>query len=102
LPQLHNGREDELRWVRYGDDPASRWLVRFWDVGARLPEGDVPIWIGSVTQQQREPRMRLLTLALDDSLTQAPDDLLAPAWQGLRIQRVMGSNAGQPITLIAD
>jgi membrane protein DedA with SNARE-associated domain/membrane-associated phospholipid phosphatase len=102
LPQLHNGREDELRWVRYGDDPASRWLVRFWDVGARLPEGNVPIWIGSVTQQQREPRMRLLTLALDDPLAQAPDDLLAPAWQGLRIQQVMGSNADQPITLIAD
>jgi hypothetical protein len=46
--------------------------------------------------------MRLLTLALDDPLAQAPDDLLAPAWQGLRIQQVMGSNADQPITLIAD
>lgn len=102
LPQLHNGREDELRMVRYSDDPAHRWLVRFWDVGARLQEGDVPIWIGSVSQQQREPRMRLFTFALDDPLIHAPDDLLAPAWRGLRIQRVMGSNLDEPITLIAD
>ncbi len=55
--------------VRYGDDPTRRWLVRFWDVGARLQEGDMPIWVGSVSQQQREPRMRLFTFALDDPLT---------------------------------
>ena len=102
LPQLHNGREDELRWVRYSDDSANRWLARFWDVGARLQEGDTPIWIGSVSQQQREPRMRLFTLALDNPLAQAPDDLLAPAWRGLRIQRVMSSNTEPSITLIAD
>lgn len=102
LPQLHNGREDELTMVRYGDDPTRRWLVRFWDVGARLQAGDVPIWIGSVSQQQREPRMRLFTLALDDPLTHVPTDLLAPAWGGLHIQQVIGSNLDEPITLIAD
>lgn len=102
LPQLHNGREDELRMVRYGDDPASRWLVRFWDVGARLQEGDTPIWIGGISRQQREPRMRLFTFALDDPLSSVPDDLLAPAWQGLQIQQVMGSNSHPLITLIAD
>jgi undecaprenyl-diphosphatase len=102
LPQLHNGREDELRMVRYDADSASRWLVRFWDVGARLQAGDATIWIGSVSQQQREPRMRLFTLALDDPLTHVPTDLLAPAWGGLHIQQVIGSNPDEPITLIAD
>ena len=102
LPQLHNGREDELTLVRYGDDPNRRWLLRFWDVGARLQNREVPIWVGSVSQQQREPRMRLFTFALDDPLTRVPADLLTPAWQGLHIQQVMGSNSGEPITLIAD
>jgi len=102
LPQLHNGREDELTLVRYGDDPARRWLVRFWDVGARLRQDEVPIWVGSISQQQREPRMRLFTFALDDPLTHVPADLLAPAWRGLHIQQVMSSNSGEPITLIVD
>lgn len=102
LPQLHNGREDELTLVRYGDDPNRRWLLRFWDVGARLQDGEVPIWVGSVSQQQREPRMRLFTFALDDPLIRVPADLLTPAWQGLHIQQVMGSNSSEPITLIAD
>ncbi len=102
LPQLHKGREDEIRWVRYGDDPASRWLLRFWDVGVRLQDGAVPLWVGSVTRQQREPRMRLFTFALDDPLAKIPDGLLTSVWEGLHVQQVMGSNPGQPIILIAD
>lgn len=102
LPQLHNGREDELRMVYYDNDPTHRWLVRFWAVGARLQEGNVPIWVGSVSRQQQEPRMRLFTFALDDPSAHAPDYLLAPAWRGLHIQQVIGSNPDEPITLIAD
>ena len=102
LPQTHEGSEDDLTLVRYGDDPATRWLLRFWEVGARLQEGGQPIWVGSVSRQRLEPRMRLFTFAVDDPQTRAPADLLAPAWEGLQIRVVKGNNPGGRITLIAD
>jgi undecaprenyl-diphosphatase len=102
LPQIHDGSEDDLTMVRYGDAPNSRWLLRFWDVGGRLKEGDLPIWVGSVSHQKREPRMSLFTFAVDDPLTRAPADLLAPAWRGLKTRLVKGSDPNELITLIAD
>ncbi|MFZ1640257.1 MAG: VTT domain-containing protein [Candidatus Contendobacter sp.] len=103
LPQIHDGSEDDLTLVRYGDDPNTRWLLRFWDVGARLREGaGLPIWVGSVSRQKLEPRMRLFTFAVDDPQTHAPVDLLAPAWQGLQTRVVTGSDPDERITLIAD
>lgn len=102
LPQIHDGSEDDLTMVRYGDQPNTRWLLRFWDVEARLREGNLPIWVGSVSLQKLEPRMSLFTFAVDDPQTRAPADLLAPAWQGLRTRTVKGSNPNERITLIAD
>lgn len=102
LPQIHDGSEDDLTMVRYGDQPNTRWLLRFWDVEARLREGNLPIWVGSVSLQKLEPRMSLFTFAVDDPQTRAPADLLAPAWQGLRTRTVKGSNPNEHITLIAD
>jgi undecaprenyl-diphosphatase len=102
LPQIHDGSEDDLTMVRYGDDSNTRWLLRFWDVGARLKEGGSPIWVGSVSLQKLEPRLSLFTFAVDDPQTHVPADLLAPAWQGLRTRVVKGSNPNERITLIAD
>ncbi|HRZ23809.1 MAG TPA: VTT domain-containing protein [Candidatus Contendobacter sp.] len=102
LPQTHEGSEDDLTLVRYGDDLGTRWLLRFWDVGARLQDGGPPIWVGSVSRQKLEPRMRLFTFAVDDPQTRAPADLLAPAWQGWQTRVVKGSNPNERITLIAD
>jgi hypothetical protein len=102
LPQTHEGSEDDVILVRYGDDPDTRWLLRFWDVGARLREGGQPIWVGSISQQKLEPRMGLFTFAVDDPQTRVPVDLLAPAWQGLETRVVRGSNPNERITLIAE
>ena len=102
LPQIHDGSEDDLTMVRYGDDPNSRWVLRFWDVGGRLKESDLTIWVGSVSHQKLEPRMSLFTFAVDDPQTRVPADLLAPAWRGLRTRVVKGSNPNERITLIAD
>ena len=94
--------EDELRLAYYSADPDSRWVLRFWDVGVRLQEGDLPVWAGSVSHQKLEPRMSLFTFAVDDLLTRAPADLLAPAWQGLQTRVVNGGNPHEHITLIAE
>jgi undecaprenyl-diphosphatase len=102
LPQTHEGSEDDLTLVRYGDRPDTRWLLRFWDVGARLREGEQPIWIGSISQQKLEPRMSLFTFAVDDPQTRVPTDLLAPAWRGLQTRVVKGSNPNERIVLIAE
>ncbi|MBS1222684.1 MAG: superfamily protein [Proteobacteria bacterium] len=102
LPQTHEGSEDDLTLVRYDDGPDTRWVLRFWDVGARLREGGRPIWIGSVSRQKLQPRMQLFTFAVDDPQTRAPADLLAPAWQGLQVRVVKGSNPNERVTLIAD
>ena len=102
LPQIHDGSEDDLTLVRYGGEPNTRWLLRFWDVGARLKEGNLPVWVGSFSHQKLEPRMSLFTFAVDDPQIRAPADLLAPAWQGLRTRVVKGRNPNERITLIAD
>ena len=101
LPQIHDGREDALRLAYYGADPHSRWVLRFWDVGVRLQEGDLPVWAGSVSQQKLEPRMNLFTFAVDDPQTRAPADLLEPAWRGLKTWVMKGGNPQERITLIA-
>lgn len=102
LPQLHEGREDELTLVYDRGHTETRWLLRFWDVGERLQEGDAPIWVGGLSRQKRESRMRLFTLAVDDPPPQVPMNLLTPAWQGLQTRQVVGSNPTEFITLIAD
>ncbi len=102
LPQIHDGSEDDLTLVYYGADPNTRWLLRFWDVGARLLEREQLIWVGSVSQQKLEPHMGLFTFTMDDPQSRAPSDLLAPAWRGLRTRVVNGANPQERITLIAD
>ena len=102
LPQIHEGSEDDLTMVRYGDDPNTRWLLLFWDIGVQLQGSGLLIWVGSVSQQKLEPRMSLFTFAVDDPLTRAPADLLAPAWRGLQTRVVKGSNPHERITLIAE
>jgi len=102
LPQVHDGSEDDLTLVRYGDDPNTRWVLRFWDIGVQLKESGRPVWVGSVSYQKPELRMSLFTFAVDDPQARAPADLLAPAWQGLRIQVVKGAHPAERITLIAD
>ena len=102
LPQIHDGSDDDLTMVRYADGANTRWLLRFWDISARLKEGGIPIWVGSVSLQKLEPQIGLFTFAVDDPQTRAPADLLAPAWRGLRTQVVKGANPNERITLIAD
>jgi undecaprenyl-diphosphatase len=102
LPQIHDGREDALRLVRYDDPAATRWVLRFWDVDVRLVEGETPVWVGSISRQKLEPRMGLFTFAVDAPQTRAPVELLAPAWQGLRTRSVMGGNPHEHITLIIE
>jgi len=103
LPQTHAGREDALTLVRYDQDAQLRWVLRFWDVDARLGEGERPIWVGSLIRQKLEPRMHLFTFAIDDPLSRAPADLLAPAWQGLQTRVVQSETPGGPrITLIVE
>lgn len=102
LPQLHNGREDDLTLVRYATDPNQRWLLRFWDTGARLREGNVPIWLGSISQQQRQPHLRLFTFAIDDPAIPLALEILEPAWSGLQVQQVSTTNPTRLITLITD
>lgn len=102
LPQLHNGRDDDLTLMHYGSEPDQRWVLRFWDVGARLSPTHVPIWVGSISRQQLAPRMKLFTFALDNPLIEPPSDLLASAWHGLRTQRVKSANAGPALTLISN
>lgn len=102
LPQIHDGSDDDLRMVRYSEDGNTRWLLRFWDVGARLQEDKTPIWIGSFSVQKLEPRMRLFTFAVDDPQSRASVDLLVSAWQGLQARTVRGNAPGERITLISD
>jgi len=102
LPQIHDGSDDDLTMVRYADSVNTRWLLRFWDINARLKEGNIPIWMGSVSLQKLKPQISLFTFAVDDPQTRAPVDLLAPAWRGLRTRVVKGANPNERITLIAD
>jgi membrane-associated phospholipid phosphatase len=102
LPQIHDGSEDDLTMVRYDDQPDVRWVLRFWDIDAHLREDGLPIWVGSLIRQKKEPRMGLFTFAVDDPQSRAPSDLLAPAWRGLRTRVVNGANPQERITLIAD
>ncbi len=102
LPQTHEGSEDDVTLVYYSASPDRRWLLRFWDVGARLREEGQPIWVGSISQQKLESRMGLFTFAVDDPQSRAPADFLASAWQGLQIRVVKENASHEGITLIAD
>ncbi|PIE83447.1 MAG: hypothetical protein CSA09_00805 [Candidatus Contendobacter odensis] len=102
LPQTHNGQGDALRWVYYDNTSSARWVLRFWDVGARLSPESKTIWIGSITHQKIQSRMWLFTFTADDPQARTPHHILQPLWQGLKIQKVQRHDSDQAITLITD
>ena len=98
LPRVHNGRHDDLILTRPGDEPDTRWVLRFWASGTRLQNGP-PLWLGSLSLQGMERRMNFLAFAVDLPTTRTPTELLAPALQRLNQRTLAGSN--HPVTLIA-
>lgn len=83
LPRVHDGRHEDLNLIYPGDKPDTRWVLRFWAADVRLEDGDIPIWLGSLTRQGLEQRMGLLSIAEDRPVSQSPHELLASSLHGL-------------------
>lgn len=100
LPQVHDGRHASLTLTHAGDTPASRWVLRFWDSGWRLQDGNVPVWVGSFSLQGLARRLPFFSLTIDLPYIEVPRDLIAPALHGLRVQMKALPGLANGITLI--
>jgi undecaprenyl-diphosphatase len=101
LPQVHDGRHDELTLVYPGETPASHWILRFWDSGLRLREDNIPVWLGSLSLQRLVRRIDVFSLAEDIPYSKSPREMLQPVLQGLPSQTVNLTGNIQTVILIA-
>ncbi|MCG8427697.1 MAG: LssY C-terminal domain-containing protein [Chromatiales bacterium] len=62
LPQVHNGRHESLLLEKLGEDD-SRQILRLWPANVSLQPEGTPLWIGNVSQQQREQLLGMITFA---------------------------------------
>jgi undecaprenyl-diphosphatase len=60
LPQVHDGRHDVLRRVRYLDD-GHLLVLRLWPASAVLEAPAPPLWVGSITLLERRQPLGLVT-----------------------------------------
>ncbi len=102
LPRVHEGRHETLALVHSGTTPATRWVLRLWDSELRLEPGAVPVWLGNISLQTVQHRLAFFSLAVELPDKQGPQELLAPALQGLQQKTATAANRGQSLLLVAD
>lgn len=68
LPQVHDGRHDVLRRVRYHKDQQRLEVLRLWPADLRTGKNREPLWIGNVTFLEPHRIFGLLTFlrTMDD------------------------------------
>ena len=62
LPQLHDGREQQLLLVRPGGDPQQLQVVRLWPSGHVLDADSRTLWVGNTSFLREDHAMKLFTL----------------------------------------
>lgn len=63
FPRLHSGRMDTLRLVYKDND--QRWVLRLWPSDARILEGGLPLFVGTVEIQRLRHITGLITASMD-------------------------------------
>ncbi|MFH1994810.1 MAG: VTT domain-containing protein [Nitrospinota bacterium] len=63
LPRLHKGRRESLLLVQHSDK--GRLVLRLWPGDAKIIEGDIPIFVGTIEEQIRHNLTGLITIAKD-------------------------------------
>lgn len=94
LPRVHAGRHEAFSLVLPTGIPDSRWVLRFWDSGYRLENGD-PVWLAGLDRERLERRLGMITVPLDSPAALLPESLrsaLAPALATGRARLVGGGN----------
>ncbi len=72
LPHLHAGRYQDLLLVRTAERKGSQWVLRLWNSGWRIGEGNITLWIGSLTRQSLRSVGGLITYPATDLDFQTP------------------------------
>jgi undecaprenyl-diphosphatase len=65
LPQVHKGRHEELALIK-DLSPNRRVVIRLWRSDLRLEPGDVPLWIGNASLQERAELLWFLGYPVTD------------------------------------
>ena len=63
LPRIHDGRTERLRLAYTEGD--MRFILRLWSSDTMIGRDDLPLFIGTVEQQQRRSLVGLITMARD-------------------------------------
>lgn len=89
MPQVHEGRHEQLRLVRAIDE-RHQFVLRLWAANAELVPDHTPLWIGTVSVQTVQVRFDLLRYAVTTTAFNRPLDALENdlmGWQHRRGQR---------------
>lgn len=100
LPRVHDGRHEAFALVRPGPEASSRWVLRFWDTGVRLHEGQTPLWLGDLSLQKLERRLDFFNLAVNVA-AELPPGLFDLAYADLARRTVSVPKHPTSVTLIA-
>jgi membrane protein DedA with SNARE-associated domain/membrane-associated phospholipid phosphatase len=83
LPQVNDGRHEQLLLVHPGREPGRQWALRLWRSAIRIPGSGAAIWLGSVTEQRLTRTLRVFSYPQRVDAFDAPLAALVPALQGL-------------------
>jgi len=59
LPQVHDGHHESLAMVK-DLSPERRAVIRLWDSDLRLEPGQIPLWLGNASIQERAERLWMI------------------------------------------
>jgi undecaprenyl-diphosphatase len=90
LPKLHEGRTPRLMLNLFEEGGRTRLVLRLWDSGFRLKsfKGSPPLWLATVTREDLEQPLGIVSLAVTEKDADSPRDVLARTIPALTRKRI--------------
>ena len=89
LPQVHDGRHEDLTLVKHLPDD-GRLVLRLWRSSTVLTPKDEALWLGNVSSQQQTHILNLLTFAETASDFHQPFEILLQDAATLPYKKIEG------------
>ena len=90
LPKLHEGRTPRLMLNLFEEGGRTRLVLRLWDSGFRLKsdKGSPPLWLATITREDLEQPLGIVSLAVTEKDADSPRDMLARTMPALTRKRI--------------
>jgi undecaprenyl-diphosphatase len=99
LPQVHDGRHEALRLIRYEEQGRSVFVLRLWPADAVIRDPHRPLWTGNVSRASPRPMLWLFTVLRTEDDFRSPLEQLVPDLVDWAMERRVREGA-DPVLLL--